>query len=309
MRCLITGGSGFLGSHLVDYLVAKDHQVVVVDNYITGSPQNLQHYTGRPEVDVRVIDAATPFDIDGDLDLVFHFASPASPRDFARIPLDVLKAGSYATHNTLELAHRKGARYFLASTSEVYGDPLVNPQPETYWGNVNSVGPRSCYDEAKRYAEAATIVYRDHYGLDVRIVRFFNTYGPRMRLDDGRVVPNFIHQALLGEPLTVYGDGSQTRSFGFYADIIDGVYRLAMSNFTEPVNLGTHEERTILQFAEAVIAAVGSSSTVIHLDAAVDDPKQRHPDITRAETILDWHPSTPLSEGLEKTIAFFRATL
>jgi dTDP-glucose 4,6-dehydratase len=282
---------------------------VVVDNYVTGSPQNLQHYTGDPRVEVHVQDAAEPFDGDGDIDILFHFASPASPRDFARIPLEVLKAGSYATHHTLELAHRKGARFMLASTSEVYGDPLINPQPETYWGNVNSVGPRSCYDEAKRYAEAATVVYRDHYGLDTRIVRFFNTYGPRMRLDDGRVVPNFIAQALRGEPLTVYGDGSQTRSFGYFADIIDGVYRLAMSDFQEPVNLGTHEERTIFEFAQAVIAAVGSDSEIIHLDAAIDDPKQRHPDITRAETILDWHPSTSLADGLAMTIEHFRQAI
>jgi dTDP-glucose 4,6-dehydratase len=306
MRCLITGGSGFLGSHLVDYLVARGNQVVVVDNYVTGSPQNLQHYTGSSPVEVHVQDAAEPFNIDGDFDIVFHFASPASPRDFSRIPLEVLKAGSYATHNALELAHRKGAKFMLASTSEVYGDPLINPQPETYWGNVNSVGPRSCYDEAKRYAEAATIVYRDHFGLDTRIVRFFNTYGPRMRLDDGRVVPNFIAQALRNEPLTVYGNGEQTRSFGYYADIIDGVYRLAMSDYQQPVNLGTHEERTIYQFAKAVIEAIGSKSEIIHLDAAVDDPKQRHPDITRAETILDWHPSTSLADGLAQTIAYFR---
>ena len=194
----------------------------------------------------------------------------------------------------------------MASTSEVYGDPLIHPQPETYWGNVNSVGPRSCYDEAKRYAEAVTVTYRDHYGLDTRIVRFFNTYGPRMRLDDGRVVPNFIRQALLGEPLTVYGEGQQTRSFGFYSDIVDGVYRLAMSDYKEPVNLGTHEERTILEFAQLVITLVGSTSQIVHVAAAVDDPKQRHPDITRANTILDWHPSTNLEDGLRASIEYFR---
>jgi dTDP-glucose 4,6-dehydratase len=306
MRVLVTGGAGFLGSHLVDLLLEKDHEVIALDNFITGSPENIAHLEGNPSFTFLQLDAARRFDIDGPIDLIFHFASPASPDDFRRIPLDVLRAGSYATHNSIELAQKKNARYFLASTSEVYGDPLVHPQPETYWGNVNSVGPRSCYDEAKRYAEAVTVTYRDHYGLDTRIVRFFNTYGPRMRLDDGRVVPNFIRQALLGEPLTVYGEGQQTRSFGFFSDIVDGVYRLAMSDYKEPVNLGTHEERTILEFAELVISLVGSTSQIVHVAAAVDDPKQRHPDITRANTILDWHPSTNLEDGLRASIEYFR---
>lgn len=295
-----------MGSHLVDLLLEKDHEVIALDNFITGSPENIAHLEGNPSFTFLQLDAARRFDIDGPIDLIFHFASPASPDDFRRIPLDVLRAGSYATHNSIELAQKKNARYFLASTSEVYGDPLVHPQPETYWGNVNSVGPRSCYDEAKRYAEAVTVTYRDHYGLDTRIVRFFNTYGPRMRLDDGRVVPNFIRQALLGEPLTVYGEGQQTRSFGFFSDIVDGVYRLAMSDYKEPVNLGTHEERTILEFAELVISLVGSTSQIVHVAAAVDDPKQRHPDITRANTILDWHPSTNLEDGLRASIEYFR---
>jgi len=309
MRCLVTGGSGFLGSHLVDRLVAEGHTVVAMDNFVTGSRENLGHYEGDTRVQVVEKDASEPFDVEGDVDFVFHFASPASPKDFVRIPLAVIKAGSYATHNALELAERKGAKFMVASTSEVYGDPLVHPQPESYWGNVNPNGPRSCYDEAKRYAEAVTAVYRDHYGVDTRIVRFFNTYGPRMRLDDGRVVPNFVSQALRGEPLTVYGDGSQTRSFGYYEDIIDGVYRLAMSDVQDPVNLGTHEERTILEFAKAVIEATGSTSEIIHVDAAIDDPQQRHPDITRATTLLGWEPSTPLAEGLAKTIAYFRASM
>lgn len=222
------------------------------------------------------------------------------------MPLTVLRAGSYGAHNCLDLAQRKGAKFMLASTSEVYGDPLIHPQPETYWGNVNSFGPRSCYDEAKRYAEALTWVYSHTYGVDVRIVRFFNTYGPRMRLNDGRVVPNFISQALRNEPLTVYGEGNQTRSFGFCLDILDGVYKLAMSSFTEPVNIGTHEERTILEFAKEVIAAIGSKSEIIHLPAAQDDPKQRHPDITRANQILGWYPQTSLHEGIAKTIEYFR---
>lgn len=309
MRAVVTGGSGFLGSHLVDRLVREGFQVVVLDNLCTGSRRNLAHYEGDSRVTFVERDVSEPFDVDGDLDLIFHFASPASPDDFRRIPLTVLRAGSYATHNTLDLALRKKARFMVASTSEVYGDPLVHPQPETYWGNVNPNGPRSCYDEAKRYAEAVTCVYRDHYGLDTRIVRFFNTYGPRMRLDDGRVVPNFVRQALLGEPLTVYGDGNQTRSFGYYEDIIDGVYRLAMSDYKEPVNLGTHEERTILEFAEAVRAAVGSRSEIVHLPAAIDDPQQRKPDNTRALKILGWTPTTPLEEGLKKTIAYFQDRL
>lgn len=306
MRAVITGGAGFLGSHLADYLRARDFSLVLIDDLSTGSLDNIRHLESDDQVEFISHDVSQPIRVDGPVDIVFHMASPASPADFSRIPLHVLRAGSYATHNAAELALDKSARFFLASTSEVYGDPLIHPQPETYWGNVNPNGPRSCYDEAKRYAEAATVVYRDHYGLNARIVRFFNTYGPRMRLDDGRVVPNFVSQALRGQPLTVYGDGSQTRSFGYYADIIDGVYRLAMSDFKEPVNLGTHEERTIKQFAEAVIRAVGSTSTIEFLPASVDDPKQRHPDITRANTILDWHPTTSLDEGLAHTIEYFR---
>lgn len=306
MRTVVTGGAGFLGSHLTDRLLGKGHEVVIVDNLVTGARENLAHLEGNPKVSFLEANVADGLAVDGPVDWIFHFASPASPADFQRIPLEVLRAGSYATHNALELAKEKGARFMVASTSEVYGDPHVHPQPEEYRGNVNTVGPRSCYDEAKRYAEAVTVTYRDHYGVDTRIVRFFNTYGPRMRLDDGRVVPNFVSQALRGEPLTVYGDGSQTRSFGYHRDILDGVIRLMESDFRDPVNLGTHEERTILQFAQAVIAAIGSDSEIIHLPAAVDDPKQRHPDITRAQTILGWTPTTSLEEGLGETIAYFK---
>lgn len=309
MRCVVTGGAGFLGSHLVDILLSHGHQVVIIDSLVTGSADNIAHLEGNPNVIFRQEDVSEPFDVEGDVDFIFHFASPASPDDFSRVPMVVLKAGSYATHNALDLAHRKGAKFMVASTSEVYGDPLIHPQPETYWGNVNSFGPRSCYDEAKRYAEAVTWVYREYYKVDVRIVRFFNTYGPRMRLNDGRVVPNFVSQALRGEAITVYGDGSQTRSFGFCLDILDCVYRLAMSDFTEPVNIGTHEERTILEFAKEVIAATNSSSEIVHRPAMQDDPKQRHPDITRANEILGWHPTTPLSEGLQKTIEYFRTKI
>ncbi len=307
MRALVTGGAGFLGSHLTDLLVDRGHTVVAMDNLITGSLANLAHYEPNdPRMTFINQDVSEPFEVEGHLDFVFHFASPASPEDFKRFPLEVLKVGSYGTHNALEIARRKNAKFMVASTSEVYGDPAITPQPETYWGNVNSIGPRSCYDEAKRYAEAVTMAYRRVYNLDTRIVRFFNTYGPRMRLDDGRVVPNFVKQALKGEDLTVYGDGMQTRSFGYYADTIDGVYRLANSDFHEPVNIGAQEERTILEFAKEVIAATGSGSKIIHLDSLVDDPRQRHPDLTRARSILGYEPKTSLQEGLRQTIEYFR---
>jgi Nucleoside-diphosphate-sugar epimerases len=243
------------------------------------------------------------------VDFIFHFASPASPIDFVRFPIPVLKVGALGTHKALGLAKAKGAKFMLASTSEVYGDPLVSPQPETYWGNVNPIGPRGVYDEAKRYAEAMTMAYHNFHGLDTRIVRFFNTYGPRMRLDDGRVVPNFIKQALLGEPLTVYGDGSHTRSFGYFEDILEAVWRLANVQFFEPVNIGTTEERTVLEFAKLVIQITGSKSEIQHLDAAIDDPKQRKPDLTRANKLLDWHPTTSTEDGLRKSIDFFRQKL
>lgn len=306
MRALLTGGGGFLGSHLLDRLVADGHEVVVVENFLTGSRENLAHLADHPAVTIQEKDANEPYTIDGPLDRVWHFACPASPVDFARYPLEVLRSGSDGTRIALEIARAKGARFLVASTSEVYGDPQISPQPETYWGNVNPIGPRSVYDEAKRYGEATTMAYRNHFGVETRIVRFFNTYGPRMRLDDGRVVPNFVRQALTGEDLTVYGDGSQTRSFGYYADIVDGVVRLMESDYSEPVNIGTHEERTVLEFARIVVAATGSASRIVHLPALVDDPKQRRPDLTRANEILHWRPTTSLEEGLATTIESFR---
>jgi dTDP-glucose 4,6-dehydratase len=306
---VITGGAGFLGSHLTDLMLANGHEVVILDNLITGSLENIAHLSADKRVQFIKHDVSNEIKVEGPVDFVFHFASPASPIDFIRFPIPVLKVGALGTHNALGLAKAKGAKFMIASTSEVYGDPLVHPQPETYWGNVNPIGPRGVYDEAKRYAEAMTMAYRNFHGMDTRIVRFFNTYGPRMRLDDGRVVPNFVRQALKGEDITVYGDGSQTRSFGFYADILDGVHRLALSGFTEPVNLGTHEERTMLEFAEEVLRATGSKSKIIHMPALPDDPKRRHPDLTRAHSILGWYPTTGLAEGLATTVAYFKDKL
>lgn len=305
----MTGGAGFLGSHLTDLLLAEGHEVVIMDNLITGSLDNIAHLAGNKRVRFIEQDVTEYIFVDGDIDFVFHFASPASPVDFIRFPIPVLKVGALGSHKALGLAKAKKAKFMLASTSEVYGDPTVHPQPETYWGNVNPIGPRGVYDEAKRYAEAMTMAYRNYHGLDTRIVRFFNTYGPRMRLDDGRVVPNFLRQALLGEDITIYGDGSQTRSFGYYEDILDGVMRLAKSNFSEPVNIGTQEERTILEFAEEVIRATGSKSRIVHVEASQDDPKRRHPDLTRAEQVLGWKPTTTLAQGLEKTIPYFKEQL
>jgi dTDP-glucose 4,6-dehydratase len=309
MRAVVTGGAGFLGSHLTDRLVADGHEVLVLDNLITGSLENLAHHEGNPLVTFSNQDVTEEIRIDGPVDFVFHFASPASPVDFERFPIQVLKVGGLGTHKTLGLARAKGAKYLLASTSEVYGDPLVSPQAESYWGNVNPIGPRSVYDEGKRYAEAMTMAYHRFHGLDTRIVRFFNTYGPRMRLDDGRIVPNFVKQALLGEPLTVYGDGRQTRSFGYYEDIVDGAMRLAASDFHEPVNIGTELERTVLEFAQIVLKATGSQSEIVHLPALADDPRQRRPDLTRARTILGWEPKTSIEDGLVQTVEYFRARL
>lgn len=317
MRAVVTGGAGFLGSHLVDKLVGKGWEVIALDNLITGSWDNLAHLGERIERIEQ--DVSEYIKIDGAVEFVFHFASPASPVDFTRIPIKVLKAGSLGTHNALGLALAKGAKFMMASTSEVYGDPLVSPQPETYWGNVNPIGPRGVYDEAKRFSEAITMAYHNQHGVDTRIVRFFNTYGPRMRLDDGRVVPNFVKQALLGEPLTVYGDGRQTRSFGFYEDILEGVWKLAtvpepdaqsaLAPLSFPVNIGTDQERTVLEFAEAVLKATGSASKIVHLEAAVDDPRQRRPDLTRTKALLCWEAKTSLEEGLSRTVEFFASKL
>ncbi|MHB8637615.1 MAG: UDP-glucuronic acid decarboxylase family protein [Fimbriimonadaceae bacterium] len=310
MRVLITGGAGFLGSHLTDLVVAKGHRVVIVDNLITGDAANVAHHNHNEKVEFLRRDACLPLtDIPGPIDHVFHLASPASPVDFTRIPLEVLRVNSIGTEHALELARTRGAGFLLASTSEVYGDPKESPQREEYWGNVNPNGIRSCYDEGKRYAEALTMAYRRKYALNTHIVRFFNTYGPRMRLDDGRVVPNMVRQALLGEPITVYGSGKQTRSFGYFADIVDGVYRLAMSDYHDPVNLGSQEERSMLEFAEAVRKAVGSTSEIVYLPATADDPQQRRPDASRAKAVLNWQPTTSLEDGLALTIAHFRQRL
>jgi len=309
MRAVVTGGAGFLGSHLVDRLVSENWEVVVIDNLITGSTDNIAQHAGNDRVKFVKQDVSEYLLIEGAVDYIFHFASPASPIDFVKFPIPVLKVGALGTHKALGLAKAKGAKFMLASTSEVYGDPLVSPQPETYWGNVNPIGPRGVYDEAKRYAEAMTMAYHNFHGLDTRIVRFFNTYGPRMRLDDGRVVPNFIRQALLGEPLTVYGDGSHTRSFGYFEDILEGCWRLAQSDYHEPVNIGTLEERTVLEFAQLVINVTGSKSQIVHLDEAIDDPKHRKPDLTRANSLLKWSPTTSLEDGLNKTISYFRDKL
>ncbi len=309
MRSVVTGGAGFLGSHLVDRLLAEGHDVVVIDNLITGSLDNLAHLKHESRLEFMEWDISEPIQVAGRVDYVFNFASPASPEDFRNYPIKVMKAGGVGTLHALGLAKAKESKFMMASTSEVYGDPLVSPQPETYWGNVNPIGPRAVYDEAKRYGEALTMAYRNAHGLNTCIARFFNTFGPRMRLNDGRVVPNFVKQALMGEPLTIYGDGSQTRSFGYYSDLIDGVYRLALSDYSEPVNLGTQEERTILEFANAVVKATNSRSEIIHLPAVVDDPKQRRPDTTRARTILGWEPKISLEEGLQETIAYFRVKL
>ena len=309
MRAVVTGGAGFLGSHLSDLLLSKGWEVVAIDNLLTGSERNVAHLAGNDRFQYIKADACDPMEVEGEVGFVFHFASPASPVDFGRIPIEVMRVGSLGTQNALDLALAKGAKFMMASTSEAYGDPAVHPQPETYWGNVNPIGPRAVYDEAKRFSEAMTMAYHRHKGLDTRIVRFFNTYGPRMRLDDGRVVPQFVKQALMGEPLTVHGEGQQTRSFGYFEDIVDGVYRLAMSDYHEPVNIGTHEERTILQFAQEVIRLTGSGSAIVHVESNVDDPKQRHPDLTRANTILGWHPSTKLEDGLRKTIDYFKGVI
>lgn len=306
MRVVLTGGAGFLGSHLADRLLAEGHSVVIVDNFVTGSPLNVAHLHSNANVQVIDQDCSIALQIGGEVDYVAHFASPASPDDFKRIPFDVLRVGSHGTENCLNLCALKGAKFIFASTSEVYGDPAFSPQPESYWGNVNPIGPRSVYDEAKRFGEAMTMAFHRFRNVDTRIIRFFNTYGPRMRLDDGRVVPNFVAQALRGEPLTVYGDGSNTRSFGYYKDAIDCVYRLMMSDVHEPVNIGSQEERTILDFAQAVLKATGSASKIVHLAAAEDDPKQRRPDTTRAKELLGWEPTTSLEDGLEATVAYFK---
>jgi dTDP-glucose 4,6-dehydratase len=287
-------------------LLAKRYEVICVDSIITGNEQNVAHIkTG--EFSFIKHNVTKPLHLDGKIDLIFHLASPASPIDYLELPIQTLKVGALGTHNMLGLAKEKGARFLLASTSEVYGDPLVNPQPEEYWGNVNPIGPRGVYDEAKRFAEAMTMAYHRYHKLDTRIVRIFNTYGPRMRLKDGRVVPNFISQALSGEDITVYGDGSQTRSFCYVSDEIEGIYRLMMSDYTLPVNIGNPEEHTILEFAEIILKITGSRSKIAFKELPVDDPKQRRPDITKAKNLLNWEPQVSLEAGLKETIKYFKA--
>jgi len=305
-RAVVTGGAGFLGSHLCERLLTAGQRVICVDNFLTGRQRNIVHLLERDDFELLEHDVSRPFEIDGEVDFVLHFASPASPIDYLELPIQTLKVGSLGTHNTLGLAKAKGARYLLASTSEVYGDPLVHPQPETYWGNVNPVGPRGVYDEAKRFGEAMVMAYHRYHGLETRIVRIFNTYGPRMRPNDGRVVPAFMLQALLGEPLTVFGDGGQTRSFCFVDDLVEGIFRLLMREHPGPINIGNPHEMTILQFADEIIRLTDSKSEIIHHPLPEDDPKTRQPDIRLARQLLDWQPQVTLAEGLAKTVAYFR---
>jgi len=310
MRVLITGGAGFIGSHLCDRLLAEGHEVIAMDNLITGSMGNIEHLAGRDDFQFIKYDVTNYVDVDGPLEVILHLASLPSPVDYLQEPIKTLKVGSLGTHKTLGLARAKSARYLLASSSEVYGDPQVHPQSESYWGHVNPVGPRGVYDESKRFAEAMVMAYRRYHSLDTRIARIFNTYGPRMRLDDGRVVPNFVAQALRGEPLTVYGDGSQTRAFCYIDDMVEGLYRLLMSHEVGPVNLGNPQEMTILQFAHKVLEVTGSSSDIIFVhprDVRIkDDPQVRRPDISKARRLLGWEPKVSLEEGLRRTVEWFR---
>jgi len=309
-RAVITGGAGFLGSHLADRLLAEGMRVVAVDNLITGSRANIAHLENEPKFEFVEQDVTKPYTVAGPVDIVYHLASPASPVDYLELPLETLLVGSIGTHNTLELAREKGARFLMASTSEVYGDPNVHPQTEDYWGNVNPNGTRSVYDEAKRYAESVTFAYRRLYEMDNKIVRIFNTYGPRMRLRDGRVVPAFISQALKGEPLTVFGDGLQTRSFCYVEDLIDAIFRMGNSEQSGPINIGNPIERTMLQFADEILKATGSASKIEFRPLpTADDPKQRNPDITKARTLLNWEPKVSLADGLAHTIEYFRHRL
>jgi dTDP-glucose 4,6-dehydratase len=307
---VVTGGAGFLGSHLTDRLLAEGHRVIAIDNLITGHVENIAHLSGNENYRfIRHNVSNYIFVPEEKVDYVFHFASPASPIDYLELPIPTLKVGALGTHNTLGLAKDKKATFILASTSECYGDPLVHPQTEDYWGNVNPIGPRGVYDEAKRFAEAMTMAYHRYHKVDTKIVRIFNTYGPRMRLRDGRVVPAFIGQALNGVPLTVFGDGSQTRSFCYVSDLIDGIFKLAMSDFHEPVNIGNPREMTIKQFAEEIIRIIGADSTIEYKPLPVDDPKVRQPDITRAKKVLGWEPRVKFDEGIKETIEYFRERL
>jgi dTDP-glucose 4,6-dehydratase len=304
-RALVTGGAGFVGSHLCERLLAEGYRVLCVDNLLTGSLENIAHLRDNPDFEYVEHDVTTYINCPGELDEVYHFASPASPVDFERIPIHILKVGAIGTHNALGLAKAKGAHFMLASTSEVYGDPLIHPQQEGYWGNVNPIGIRGVYDEAKRYAESMTMAYHRHYRLNTRIVRIFNTYGPRMRPEDGRMVPNFIQQALSGAPLTVYGDGSQTRSVQYVDDLVEGVFCLMNSKETRPVNIGNPVEYTVREVAELILKLSGSSSELVHRPLPKDDPKQRCPDISRAREVLSWKPRISADEGLSRTLRWF----
>ena len=303
---LITGGAGFLGSHLCDRFIEKEYRVFCMDNLITGAVNNINHLMDNKNFEFIEHDVSKEIKIKDDIDCVIHFASLASPVDYLQLPIPTLKVGSLGVHNTLGLAKFKKAKYLIASTSEVYGDPQVHPQKESYWGNVNPIGPRGCYDESKRFQEAMTVAYNRTHGIDTRIVRIFNTYGPRMRINDGRVVPNFIYQALCGDPLTVYGDGGQTRSFCFYTDLIDGIIRLLDVNYTDPVNLGNPDEFTISDFSKLVLELIHTKSEIVYKDLPVDDPIQRCPDISLAKKILGWEPKVSIQEGLQKTIDWFK---
>ncbi|MFN3596400.1 MAG: UDP-glucuronic acid decarboxylase family protein [Rubricoccaceae bacterium] len=305
-RTLITGGAGFLGSHLCERMLAEGHEVVCMDNLITGNPDNIAHLIGNPAFRFIRHDVTNYIYVEGALDYILHFASPASPIDYLKLPIQTLKVGAHGTHNCLGLAKAKGARFLLASTSEVYGDPLLHPQPESYWGNVNPVGLRGVYDEAKRFAEAITMAYHRYHGVETRIVRIFNTYGPRMRLDDGRALPAFMGQALRGEPITVFGDGSQTRSFQYVDDLVEGIYRLLLSDTPEPVNIGNPDEISIGDFAEEIRALTGTESPVVYEPLPADDPKVRRPDIARAREVLGWEPRVSRAEGLRRTLEYFR---
>lgn len=308
-RVLITGGAGFLGSHLCDRFIAEGYHVVCMDNFITGSPDNVGHLIGLERFELVQYDVTNYMYVDGQLDAILHFASPASPIDYLKFPIQTLKVGSLGSHKALGLAKAKGARFLLASTSEVYGDPMIHPQPESYWGNVNPVGIRGVYDEAKRFAEAMTMAYHRYHNVDTRIIRIFNTYGPRMRVEDGRAIPAFMSQALRGEPLTVFGDGSQTRSVCYVDDLVDGIYRLLHSSINDPVNVGNPDEITMKKLAEEIIALTGSSSAISYKDLPQDDPKVRRPDITTAITQLGWTPKVDRAEGLRHTLAYFRKAL
>ena len=303
---VITGGAGFLGSHLTDLLLARGHRVIGIDNFVTGSVDNIAHLGGNAAYKFIQQDVSEYIFLDEPVHYVWHFASPASPIDYLELPIQTLKVGSLGTHKALGLAKNKGARFLIASTSEIYGDPHVHPQTEEYWGNVNTIGPRGCYDEAKRFAEALTMAYHREHGVETRIVRIFNTYGPRMRINDGRVVPAFVSQALKNKPVTIFGKGTQTRSFCYVSDLIEGIYRLMMSDYDLPMNIGNPVELTMLQFAEQIITATGSKSKIVFKPLPQDDPKQRKPDITKAKKILKWSPVVPLYKGLTDTIAYFR---